>query len=1649
MDILANILNRNRDDVDVYTQAFMRNKLRIAEEQSKFLSDPTLVERTVSHLAHSSLPEKVAAKTALGSPLAKIEQGIPENDIRRGLATKLLQDAPRVIAANPGMHPAEAIAREYGGRMAQLNQGDALYKNIREQNSALWGKQIATAPGYEEWKAAQKKPEWEMTSPATSFLFGAGLSGLGMLAGAAAGSLLPGPGTAAGATAGRLAGGAVSGTILRWLAGKAAPTIASGVARAAGAGALAIPSFAAFDVPANVIRQSDWAQDRPWKTLGAEMLLGGAAAHVADKAVMRLGTKVGERMFKGMTNPLEGAAEESGSRQFVQDAEGKFVRGYRNADGSIVTAPKDTFGPQGNLIPKTDAAEWEKEILASRASAAAKQGEKDAAYDLAREKESVAEDYINKISGWKAAKTEPDILKESLTFERNVKDFDGVKIADRVADKKVELADAANETAAVRMARLSALTEDDITKIRVEGADPKEVAKARLKANMEQELVDKQAATLQKQTDILEITAKLKAANKDLSHEDALIKAESIIDPSAEHQVMNDITLEKAGWIKDDIDKLSPRERAEWAEKVRQFGRNEEKFAGTSKYDSEQDIYRSIKPFVPTTEDAGITRLMPVKPYADKFKSDVKTKKVKETAPAEITPVELDVLREAVKVTPSKTVVAKVVKEVTPVDKVLKVAPRASFDERLSSFSNKIKSSFDELSKATGVKDIRDRVAKFAAESDIELQALKSAHPAMVTSGKFVQLEKERTQKIADLLSKHEDTIVKTNESDTAKMLEGMADTDTPAGYKVQELNNETMEQLKGERKRRFLDMLDAEDVDIKGKTPEQIVNDPEVQRVWKSISGKFVAAAGIGAGLVPLSAMMGGDTNTAEAGMIKDAIKVPAMLVDIAKSSRKTTEQVITDMAKSGIEPPRISENGRSLQNIMRSMNFAPKDANIFTKTKVMALDKILSPGHRDYLHFDARNADGSVAAYAPGTGINMTSQVIAANTDASLKVVNNIMSNAGIRPELDAIAAHFDPLIKKYNKQNLEFTYSKAKASMLDQVLNGTLTGKESDLKLFSDKMKRLKGDFSKLTDPDDIATYEAIVAKKNEALATADKLKPVIEQFAKEHEMYAKSAAEKWATARVAFAVDGTGMKEGNSWLRGLLQNNEKIAADEIADLNKAYAVRMKESGHQIIKENYIHHAKHPSINWKEDKAHLESFSGEDGDEAMRLVNFFSRTSGSKLMIPDVHYIMGKYLPDANKRLGISDFWKMGQEGGWDNIRQQMKRRGGYEGALNYLDDLRKTFDPVDVGGSAKWLNRYAAFEVARLLTLSPSVSMKHALKLMGNWTVFPSSEMPQATAYGANLAFRQGAQEMLGQAWKGKDIEADLARALTSMHHTYSAVSDIAPFELPVSMYDKIITNVNKAGSVLVNMTERLDRGITFAASMQMASRKGMTPQQSLFALMDSVARVNFLTGPSNPEWLKNPLIRTMMMFQGTPFKILEQRAMLAYQGGKDVVNTLKLLKTLREDVKKGETEFKWQMLKDELTRSKDVYGTPYSKQLLKQALVMGTVLTTGKMVLDSELFGHVVHIPGLKLGESGVELGLNPLVAAGYQTATGKNQKEDEDEFWLSRFFQSWLGQSGFPAIAHKMVRLRDDDIPAIYRDNKLNYLFGVPKAKEE
>jgi hypothetical protein len=1207
------------------------------------------------------------------------------------------------------------------------------------------------------------------------------------------------------------------------------------------------------------------------------------------------------------------------------------------------------------------------------------------------------------------------------------------------------------EAQTAKMESFKKLTLEDNEAI-LRGANPTEVMNARVKANMEQDIIDTAAKKKILDDRIMEESAWMREADSKLDSESSINRAKRMINPSAVEQAADLKVLKDAGWGDDVITAANPEQRARNAEAVIRHGSFEkqrmgkmvpqvrETFEGMLPQPVKADTIR-VTPFkiaggAPGVIRAGLPERLAIDTgTVDPTKMNISTKTWESTLASRKD-------AGARKLEAAKGSVAS---------EIISAVPTKS--QNVTAFSRgaaNIILRAEETGKAIvdAAKSPKEKITTLnmlATQMWDETRQLAIDHKLSGTTHDLL-LQKTVTEMGRRFKGiKDEEVLKQLADEEMFSLTSGLTPESSPETHAALQKSSSYYKKM---RSFALKEVKRAND----GVVPTKADFDkPSVMDVVNKFKPFLLGVTGAAA-LVPVSSLFGG--NEAQAASIPEAVgrSILPSMAKMIQDSGKPVEQMVGKMFEAGHGSPVLSENGHEIIQLMKGYSYAPSDVRVFPKTSIMGnLDNILSPHTRGEIHFDARGANGERLPHSAAVELADRSQVVAANSEAAIGAVKTILKDAGIEAQLSEVMAATQPLVDKYHSTvNLFAPYYGARIQMMDDVLAGKYrSAADSGMTNLSKQLKFVGKDVSKL-DPEDQAYYQTIVGEKQKMVDELSKLKPTIDEFSKEHDVLMRDLASKYPTSRVALAVDGTGMGDADPWLKNMLSLAEKKAAEEIAGINRVFAVRMQETGHQIIGGNYMHHPAHPSVDFSKSLEELSKVA-PDGNEAMRLINFFHRTTGSKLMVPETAYIMAKYIPDATKRIEISDFWKAGKEGGWDQVRQQMKATGGYDGALKLLDDLRTAFDPMDTGTAGKWLNRYQAFEVARLLTLSPSVSFKHALKLMGNWTIFPSGISGKATVENFGLVPRQIAHDLAGETFKGKNFTADLGKAYTNQSHIYAAVSDMAPYDLPTSSYDRFISKWNQVGSAAVNGVERWDRGQTFLSAMLMASKRGMTPEQARYSLMDSVLKVNFLTGPNNPKWLKDPFIRTMMLFQGTPFKILEQRAMLAYQGGKDIKNTgLELLRQLRADVKAGEERFKFSLLKDEFDRHKDVYGNAYATQFMKQLMVIGTVITTGKMAFDANLWGHVMHIPGTKLNDKGVELGLNPVVGAAYKTASGGNISTDNpDEFWMSRFINSWLTQTGFPAIANKTVRLKDDDIPAMYKDSKLSYLFGVPKTKEK
>ena len=229
---------------------------------------------------------------------------------------------------------------------------------------------------------------------------------------------------------------------------------------------------------------------------------------------------------------------------------------------------------------------------------------------------------------------------------------------------------------------------------------------------------------------------------------------------------------------------------------------------------------------------------------------------------------------------------------------------------------------------------------------------------------------------------------------------------------------------------------------------------------------------------------------------------------------------------------------------------------------------------------------------------------------------------------------------------------------------------------------------------------------------------------------------------------------------------------------------------------------------------------------------------------------------------------------------------------------------------------------------------------------------------------------------------------------------------------------------------------------------MAAKQGMSADHAMYATFDTILRTNFLSGAMNPRWLRDPKIRFFLMFQGTPFKLVEQKLITVAGAARNISGAGKeLYKQMMRDVVEGEQRFQGSLIMEALTKEKDIFGTSITRQFMRQAVATGVALGAGAGVLGIDLTDHFLHLPFAKMKPSSDAPvpQSSPIPTAVYKTLM--NRGEEDADPWLTSFYNEWFSRKGpWPINFLKAARLTRGDIPEIYEQSRLKYLFATPAA---
>ncbi len=1569
---------------------------RLERERMMFSSDPNKVETIVSHLMKDYVPDKSKEKLAMSPTLAKVEAAMPSDDPRRGMGSKIMAESTIGIAANPDKHPLEVIKEIYDRNVEERKKATYTYLEDKEKGflglpgtgtslftGSVIGKKYANMPGYDEYK--QKKDEYNRTH-FTLDEFSSPQSA------AALGGIL----TAIGVGAEKL--GTSAGTIgkVARVAAKFLPTgfkaIPNPLLRVGLTALASIPEFWAFEGIHQAVTKAPGMEDvpeLPKQVLG--FIAGGAGMSQLSKGIAKRIDKWGE------------------ARYAANDAVNKMMQ-----DPSLKNVV-DSFDKEGYMKKSAELFQDDFSMRGTPGSAAAKVGSSKA--KISMEQMSRIEGKINE-----GLQVE-DAVGQVLTEDKLLGALDAVKTNKFFDELLKSSADKQEKALKNRLFR------DAVNR----GLGPDEAILEVQRGTAKWELDDiinfGNNATV---THAPEVAAGLRmlgysdeAINKIPLRMGKTLSKRRMIEANAERSKLElegqKLFAEEAGTATEArlVNPLQPEEitRAKSA-----VAETEKLLGGVVPEGQKIGLSGKPKYFFAEGEPA---KTADEETWYRYFKN--------------VTGGEGGAATEANMFTFEGNIPKPLPEGTHTVRKIPESAMKAYnrvYEERLDAVHKKVVESVE------ADKEVVQEVIKQNYYEPTE--GMKSVMSDFVTDEQYAKamlnLEELGIGKKGDFAASTAAGVgtKKKRVATPKKVVKQVAeDAETIEAVGAENISKAGAEGKVKKEKRDF----NRESVDLYTRMSQGKISQDEYDSALNSLMnehgggswGKMMAAITAGAGA--LSALSAFAPSEAEAAGLPNGVITNANY-SIVSGIKKTFKEVIKEIVDKKLFVPEyvkgtfdFGDKGYAISIIPDIMNVSAK----YRSSKKMFAQQYLSPNVVADFLYNATTKDGRRLPTNPMPEIASRTAISQGNTAKAFSLVQDVLSMVtGGESHMKEVSEAMKPLLEM-NMTASRVSFHRGNISKLDEMIEGLIKKKS---KLSGDEALAMDGNIEKLMMMQDASNQAISELKFNK------------EAFDKQWRTIAEGLAEKYPSTRIALALEGEGMAANDPWVLKHLTDREKEAVGHLRKLhNKIAEYIIDVGGKPIMEKPYIHHAAHPDMDWKGLQKSLEGYSLES-QNILPLSRLFHREYNSKQMMPDIHYVMQQYLPDIFKRIEMMDFWKKGKPNGWSAHMHALEQMG-WRAPAEFMKSIAQGFLPED----RTWANNIArqayALEAARLIGFNPAPGFKHLMKLEANWSNFGVkmglTNLPKAFDIYKKEVGAAVLEKMTGKKVT-RDMETELYRTFTHAGNMSAIIQDLGLYEPPRGWVEKIGRQLSDYTGTIINNTERFDRAMSFVGSMEMAAKQGMTAEQAIYNLYDTILKTNFLSGNQNPSWLRNPKIRAMMMFQGTPFKIAEQRALLAVRAGRGIKKGwdeyYKQLQDIRKMVGEGEKEFKWNLIKDALESEKDINGIPYAYQLMRKVMILGTVITGGAALFDADMTGHMLHLPFVK-HEGGLKVNLNPVLSAAMET------KAKEDEFWLSSFFKRWLGSAPFGAAVGKAARLKEDDIPKIYRDSKFRYFFGVPATKEE
>lgn len=860
-----------------------------------------------------------------------------------------------------------------------------------------------------------------------------------------------------------------------------------------------------------------------------------------------------------------------------------------------------------------------------------------------------------------------------------------------------------------------------------------------------------------------------------------------------------------------------------------------------------------------------------------------------------------------------------------------------------------------------------------------------------------------------------------------------------------------------------------------------------EMQSAYASHSARQVAGLGIDrrflslallATAVPPAVIMGpallpGNIDTAEASLVQGTLNI-LKGTGKAVAEKMSSEEVAKLMVNEGYAGIKggIKHN---VENYAKQVKVAAGEIKVKTKDQLdsiyrkIAKNRFLSP----HVRGDALYQEGS----NPHVHLASTIGTAAKNAELDRALVAEAMSEVpGLKiGSMRTVSSRMEPIARAYAEPLRKTAFHRAEIERLEGEIARTVTK----------KMEKNPAKYSREWEV--VKEHKAALKEHQDGLKSFE---GIVDQYKAESFKAFEELSKEFPEVRIFLAAEDDAYNI-YPFLKGRLNSYEEAAVGRIKNINRRIAAEMESVGEAPIKaRSFMPHVSHPKVNFGAiDERVFGDMTTQAAQDKAKLAHFHHRRIDSMPMMPHVGYSMERYLPDAHKRIELNKFWDFNNPNGWNAHAKKMIDTGSEE-MRSYWIDTMSSFAPEPATIANKIARQMYLFDATRILFLSPSVAFKHLLKQTGTLAVMGPQVMKH-WGKAASVSFKTGmhdlgmmlpegsVKEMLTRIPQGN--AGELYKTLTVMGKHTNIINDLTMGYVPEGWFEKGLQSISRFGSIPVQMIENFDRGVTVLAGLEAAAKKGIgrggvTPDQALYGVYETILKTNFLGGIQNPEWLRNPKIRALAMFQSTPAKIMEERAIRAAKTVVDVkraarnyvddaiaqygeddarrlilanmdgpMETLRGLSMLARDVSKGELEFRMSVLKDSLTHTKDSFGTPVSKQFVRNVISLGGLTMGTEKAFDINLLDHVVHPPFFHIQGGKAEFRLNPALNAGleawHRKATG------ESDYWMADFMRKYLMTDNYMvSTLNKAMRLSKDDIPKVYSNSKFQYFFGIPSA---